>query len=399
MSIDVKRILESLEPAVREQFEEMVRVRRQLHRHPELGLKEFRTADFVAERLGELGCEVHRMAGTGVVGLLRGGSPGKTLLLRADIDALPLQETNPADYCSQVPGVMHACGHDAHTSTALAVAGILSAERGQLHGNVKFMFQPAEEGPGGAERMLEEGLLEEPKVDAAFALHVWNDLPVGTVSVRPGPVMAAADEILITILGKGGHGAAPHEAVDPIVVAAHVVTALQTVPSRQVDPIHPVVVSICSVHAGQAFNIIPPDAELIGTVRSFDPSIREKLPGLIEKTVQGVTAAFGARYRFHYRHGYPPTVNDPGMADLVRGCARGAACVQHVVDGEVSMGGEDMAYVLRRVPGCYFMVGSGNPDRGIDSPHHSPTFDVDEHCMAIGAEVFCRIVRQFLAPG
>lgn len=389
-------ILQSLSPAVREQFEEIVRMRRDLHRNPELGFQEQRTSGLIAERLERLGLEVTRAAGTGVIGLLRGGRPGKTLLIRADIDALPLQERGTADYCSQVPNVMHACGHDAHISAALATARVLAGERERLSGNVKFMFQPAEEGPGGAEPMIAAGVLDEPRVDAAVALHVWNDLPVGTVAVRPGPVMAAADELSITVLGKGGHGAAPHNTIDPVVVAAHLITALQTVASRQIDPLSSVVVSICSIHAGKAFNIIPPECELLGTVRSFDPAIRAGLPLRIERIVQGVTGAFDASYRMNYRHGYPPTVNDREMTAFVRACASALPCVEQVIEGEVSMGGEDMAYVLQKVPGCYFMLGSSNPARGIDSPHHSPTFDVDEHCIPIGVEIFCAVARQYL---
>lgn len=393
---EASEMLQNLSPAVREQFDEMIRTRRDLHRNPELGFQEQRTSGFIAERLEKLGLEVTRAAGTGVVGLLRGGRPGKTLLIRADIDALPLQERGTADYCSQVPNVMHACGHDAHIAAALAAAKVLAGERERLAGNVKFMFQPAEEGPGGAEPMIEAGVLDDPKVDAAVALHVWNDLPVGTLAVRPGPVMAAADELRITVLGKGGHGASPHETVDPIVVAAHLVTALQTIASRQIDPLSSVVVSICSIHAGKAFNIIPPECELLGTVRSFDPAIRAALPRRIERIVEGVTGAFEATYRMTYRHGYPPTVNDREMTAFVRECANAVPSVRHVVEGEVSMGGEDMAYVLQKVPGCYFMVGSSNAARGIDSPHHSPTFDVDEQCIPIGAEVFCEIARRYL---
>lgn len=385
-----------LSPAVAAQVKDIVAVRRDIHRNPELGFQEERTSRLVESRLREIGLEVERVAGTGVVGLLRGGKTGKTLLVRADMDALPLEEQNKTEYRSQVPNTMHACGHDGHVAAALAAARVLFDERASLAGNVKFMFQPAEEGPGGAVPMIKAGLLKSPKVDAAIALHVWNDLPVGTIGVRSGPIMAAADELQITVCGTGGHGAAPHQAVDPIVVAAHVVTALQSIVSRQVDPVHSVVVTIASIHAGKAFNIIPPQVELLGTVRSFDKEIRAELPGRIERIVRGVTSAFGATYRMQYKHGYPPTVNDRRMSEFVRGCASELACVREVVEADVSLGGEDMAYVLDQVPGCYFFLGSANASRGFTSPHHSPTFDIDEACLPIGTELFCQVARRFL---
>ncbi|MBI3890792.1 MAG: amidohydrolase [Candidatus Wallbacteria bacterium] len=387
---------QGLSPAVRALVDDIVAVRRDIHRNPELGFQEKRTSQVVEERLRKIGLDVERVAGTGVVGLIRGGKPGKTLLVRADMDALPLQEQNKTAYCSQVANTMHACGHDGHVSAALAAARVLFDERAKLKGNVKFMFQPAEEGPGGAMPMIKAGLLKGPKVDAAVALHVWNDLPVGTIGVRPGPIMAAADEIRITICGKGGHGAAPHQAIDPVVVAAHVITALQTIVSRQVDPVHSVVVTIASVHAGKAFNIIPPEVELLGTVRSFDKGVRAELPERIERLVRGVTSAFGAGYRMRYKHGYPPTVNDKRMSEFVKGCASQLPCVREVVEADVSLGGEDMAYVLEKVPGCYFFLGSSNESKGITSPHHSPTFDIDEACLPIGTEVFCEVARRFL---
>lgn len=387
----------TLSPAMRAQVGEIVATRRDIHRHPELGFQEKRTSEIVAKRLHALGLEVQRVAGTGVVGLLRGGKPGKTLLVRADMDALPLQEVNKADYCSQVPVTMHACGHDGHIAAALAAARVLASERATLKGNVKFMFQPAEEGPGGAQPMIQAGLLRKPAVDAAIALHVWNDLPVGTIAVRSGPVMAAADEIKVQVIGKGGHGAAPHQAVDPIVIAAHVITALQSIASRQIDPVHSVVVTIASIHAGRAFNIIPPEVELLGTVRSFDAGVRAQLPQKIERILAGVTAAFGATYRLQYKLGYPPTVNDKKMASFVGECASTLPCVREVIEGDVSLGGEDMAYVLEKVPGCYFFLGSSNAEKGLDSPHHSPTFDFDEACLPIGAEIFCEVARRFLA--
>ncbi len=388
--------LEDVQPRVRDLLDEIVQTRRDIHRHPELGFKEKRTAELISARLASLGIPVKRLAGTGVVGLIQGGKPGKTILIRADMDALPLQEENETDYRSEVPSVMHACGHDAHVATALATARLLNDEKENLRGNVKFMFQPAEEKPGGAKPMIREGVLKSPDVDAAIGLHVWNSLPVGKVAIRPGPIMAAADEVTIKVIGKGGHGAAAYQAIDPVVIAAHLVTALQSVASREVDPLQSVVLSICSIHAGHAFNIIPPSVDLRGTVRSFDSALRQELPGRIERIVKGVTSAFGATYEFDYRMGYPPTVNDVEISALVDHCAEELVSVREVIRSEISMGGEDMSYILNEVPGCFFFLGTQNAEKGFDFPHHSPRFDIDESALPIGAEIFQAVVHRYL---
>lgn len=397
MSGNGSAIREKLSPRVGEMCADLVATRRAIHRHPERGFQEHRTAERIAKHLEVTGLAVTTgVAQTGVVGLLEGGRPGKTLLVRADMDALPLTEANDVEYRSEIDGVMHACGHDAHVSIALAAARVLAAERDDLKGNIKFVFQPAEEGPGGALPMIEEGVLEGPTVDAAVGLHVWNDLPTGVIGVRKGPLLAAADRLEIFIEGRGGHGAAPHHTVDLVVVASHVIQALQTVVSRQIDPLHPVVVSICSMHGGRAFNIIPGEVNLLGTVRSFDPKVREEMPARIERLVLGVARAFGAEARIDYQFGYPSTVNDDEMSELVGQCSDRVPAVVDVVEPDRTLGGEDMAYFQKKVPGCFFFLGTRNEERGLDSPHHSPTFDIDEEALPVGVEVFCEVARSYL---
>lgn len=275
-------------------------------------------------------------------------------------------------------------------------AKILARRRASLAGSVKFMFQPAEEGPGGARPMIGAGLLEKPRVDAAFALHMWNDLRVGQIGVRRGPVFASADEWRITIRGRGGHGAAPHQTVDPVVVASHVVLALQTIVSRKVDPVKSAVVTVGKIQAGNRFNIIPDDAVLVGTVRALEEKVRLLAKREVGRIAAGVAASLGARAEVEYEDGYPPTVNDPAMTDLVRAAAREVVGARGAVEQNVSLGAEDMSYVLREVPGCYFMLGSSNPARGLDHPHHSARFDFDERALAIGVETWLRIARRYL---
>lgn len=380
----------SLEPG-------MVETRREIHRHPEPGFEEHRTAELVAGRLRALGLEVRTgLAKTGVLGVLRGAKPGKTLLVRADMDALPLTEETGRAFASQRAGFMHACGHDAHVSIALGAAEALVARRGELAGNVVFCFQPAEEGPGGALPMIEQGALRSPSVDACVGLHVWNDLPVGQIGVRPGPLMASVDEVEITLSGGGGHGAAPHQTRDLVVAAAHIVTALQTVKSRRIDPQDPVVVTIAAIHGGHAFNIIPDRVTLRGTIRTFDAKVRDRVEEEVRALVTGVGAAFGAKVDVRYRRGYPTTVNDKAWSQLVSEAAAEVVGEGAVVEPRRTMGGEDMSYFLERVPGCFFFLGTRNPDKGLEAPHHSPRFDVDEDALAIGAQTFLRVIERYL---
>lgn len=388
----------SLEPEVLALAEELSAVRRDLHRHPELGFEEVRTSRLVAARLRALGLEVTEgVAKTGVVGLLRGARPGRTLLLRADMDGLPLQEATGAPYASTIPGRMHACGHDGHVAMLLGAARVLARRRERLGGAVKFVFQPAEEGPGGAKPMIEAGVMEGPRVEAAFGLHLSNDLPVGRLGIRSGPVLAAADRFELTIRGQGGHGALPHQTVDAIVVGAHVVTALQEVVSREVAPTHPAVVSVGTIQGGSNYNIIAAELRLTGTLRAFDPKVRDELPRRVERIVRGVTEAFRAGCEFAYLPGYPPTVNDEGMSRFAAEVASEVVGAEGVMAQEPIMGAEDMSYFLAAAPGCFVFLGSADPDRGLHRPHHSPLFDFDESALPLGVQLLVRTAERYCA--
>lgn len=378
----------------------LIRTRRDLHRHPELGFREHRTAGIVAERLRAAGYEVRAgIAGTGVVGTLAGRGGGPTLLLRADMDALPVQEECGHDFVSTVDGVMHACGHDAHVAVGLAVAERLARGRDGWGGTVRYLFQPAEEGLGGAAAMIEAGVLDG--VDAALGLHVWMGLPSGEVGVVSGPLMAGAVEFDLTVRGRGGHGAIPHETVDPVLAASQCVVALQSVVARTVSPLEPAVVTVASFHAGSAHNVIPEAAELRGTLRAFDPALLEALPGTVERVVAGVCSAMGAEHEWRYRVECVPTVNDPALAEAVR-----SAAVEVVGDARVhadpsvrTMAAEDFGDLLARVPGCYFFVGCGNPEKGMVHPHHSPRFDLCEDSLPVAVEVLERAALRVLRGG
>ncbi len=386
-----------ISPDVRANFGELVAVRRAIHRHPEPGFQETRTAALIRARLKSYGVEHRPLCGTGTVGLVRGARPGPTMLIRADMDGLPVLEANKVPYASRNRGAMHACGHDGHVAMALLAAKILQQRRASLRGNVKFMFQPAEEGPGGAKPMIDGGLLRNPSVDAAFAIHVWNDLPTGKVGVTPGPVFASADEFRMTVIGKGGHGAAPHQTVDPVVAAAQIVTACQTIVSRKVPPVKTAVVTFGQVHGGTRHNIIPDQVELSGTLRAFEDAVRRQLARELPRIARGVAASLGAGLDFEYRKGYPPTVNEARMTGLAREVAGEALGPAAPVEGVVTMGAEDMSYVLEKVPGCYLLLGSMNRARGLVHPHHSARFDFDERALACGVEVWLRLASRYLS--
>jgi amidohydrolase len=375
--------------------------RRDFHEHPELANQEVRTAGIVAERLRALGVEDVRtgIASTGVTGLIRGTKPGagRTVLLRADMDALPILEENDVPYRSQTPGVMHACGHDAHTAMLLGVARLLSERRDEFPGTVKLLFQPAEESPpGGAKPMIEAGVLENPKVGAAFGIHVAQELPVGEIRLRPGPAMAAADRFHMVIHGKGGHGARPHDSIDPIVIGAQIVTALQTLVARAVDPTEEAVVTVGTFKAGEAFNVIPDTAELGGTVRTFNAKNRDMLEERIGSLARGIGAAMGGEVDFAYVRGYPATVNDPEMTELVREEAAKVVGEENVKDAPLLMGAEDFSYFLEAVPGAFWFVGSNNPERGLVWGHHHPRFDIDEGVLPIGMESMVNVALRYL---
>jgi len=386
--------------------DELIRIRRDLHMHPELGFEEFRTADIIDARLTELGLQTRRLAKTGVVAVLEGsagatggteggptgGTAGPTLMLRADIDALPVQEENDVPYKSLNDGIMHACGHDAHAAMLLGTAKLLR-RRGLSRGRVKLLFQPAEEGPGGAKAMIDEGVMKDPHVDYAIGCHVWPDIPEGTIGVRPGPLMAAMDRFDLKIIGKGGHGAMPHQCVDALEVGCQVVNALQRVVSRQINPISPAVVTVGSFHAGDAFNVIPGKAEMCGTARTFDRAVWERLPQQMERIVRGVCESMGASYELDYAHGYPPLINDGDVARVVRKCAESAVGKERVVEPEPTMGGEDMALFLEKAKGCFFFLGIG---REGCAPLHNAGFDFNEKALSSGVETYCRVARELL---
>lgn len=363
--------------------------RRFLHEHPELGFQEVETSKFVAERLQAIGVEDLQtgIAKTGVTGLIRGKKPGdKVLMIRADMDALPIHEENDVEYRSQNDGVMHACGHDAHTAMLLAVTRLLMDRRDEFGGTVKVLFQPAEEGPGGAKPMIEAGVLENPKVDAALGMHMAQAQPLGIIGLRNGPAMAASDRFEFTIKGVGGHGARPQATVDPIVIGSQIVVAIQMLVSRETDPTVPAVVSFGAFQAGNAFNVIPDTAVLRGTVRSFQQEERERLAERIEAVVRGVAGTMRAEVEFAYHFGYPPTVNDAGMNEIVRAAAREVVGPEMVVEEDLHMGAEDMSYFLEAVPGSFFYVGSKNEDKGLVWSHHHPRFDIDEESLGNGIQ-------------
>ncbi|HEY6410348.1 MAG TPA: amidohydrolase [Ktedonobacteraceae bacterium] len=391
---------DQLKSDIDELVPDMVALRRDLHEHPELAFEEVRTSGIVAQRLRSLGLEVQTgVAKTGVVALLRGGASNagaKTLAIRADMDALPIHELNEIDYRSTVDGKMHACGHDGHTSIALAVADILSKRRAELSGNVKFIFQPAEETIGGAEPMVKEGAMQG--VDGIIGLHLISDIPMGRVGVRSGTVFASADKFILTVQGKGGHAAMPETAIDPIVVAAYIITALQTLISRETSPFNPAVITIGKVEAGTAFNIIPETAELHGTMRAFNKEHREKLLRRIGEIATGVASAMGASCDVRAFDGCPPCTNDVAMTGVVQQAAVAAVGAENVDNSEEVMttGSDDMAVFLKTVPGCYFLVGAKNEAKGAKYSHHHPHFNVDEDAMPIGVEILTRAALEYL---
>lgn len=385
--------------------DQLVAWRRHFHENPEVGTETPETAAYVAGILTDLAFEVRTgVGGHGVVGVLRGGTAGAagagvTFAIRSDMDALNISEDTGLPFASNRPGKMHACGHDAHMAMALGAATVLSRIRESLPGNVKFIFQPAEEGPGGAKAMLEDGALEEPKVDAIVGLHIgclW-DVPSGSVGVMPGPMMAAMDRFEIVVKGKGGHAAMPHQAVDSVVVGSHVVTALQTVVSRKVSPLAPAVVTVGRFQAGTAHNIIAATAALEGTARCLNEDLRGKMPGYIEQVAKGVCQGLGADCDVTYYLGYPVVVNDPEFTAFFEGVAREVLGEDRVTRlSEPTMGGEDMAFYLQKVPGTFFFLGS-TPSSGQIFPHHNPRFDIDEATLPVGATLLAETAKRWLA--
>jgi len=365
--------------------DDLILTRRRLHAAPELSMVEHATAAFVAEQLGALGLDEIRtgIGITGVLGTLRGGKPGPVTLLRADMDALPIEELNEVPYRSARPGVMHACGHDGHVAILLAVARTLAARRAEVPGTLVFCFQPGEEGHAGAKKMIDDGALEHPHVERTFALHLYSGLDVGKIGVRDGAFFASADEFELTIRGQGGHGAMPQLAVDPIAAGAYLVTLLQTIVSREVAPKDPAVVTVGQFSAGTTFNVIPDQATMKGTVRAFDAEVRASMPQRIERILAGLAQSLRFEYDFNYRWLYPPTVNDRTINDLVRAAGRRELGAQNVVEHDIVMWAEDMAFMQELRPGAYFIVGA----RGGEAtafPHHNARFDIDERALDVG---------------
>jgi amidohydrolase len=378
-------------------FDWLVEIRRDIHTHPEIGLQEVRTSAKVAHELRRLGLEVKTGIGmTGVTGLLKGGSSGRTIAIRADMDALPIEEQTGLPFASQNKGVMHACGHDGHVAMALGTARVLSGMREHLRGTVKFIMQPAEENYGGARDLVEEGVLENPEVDAIIALHIEVDESVGKLLIKSGPIGAAADVFMVSINGKGGHGSEPQACVDPIHVAAHVITAMQTMIPRSLDARDPVVVSVCSIQGGSAFNVIPDCVHFGGTVRTLSRERRAAMPKKLEDIVRGITSTFGATFDFSYIHGAPITANEPGMTDIMRGVAAELWGPGSVVEmDKPHMGSEDYSYYLEKTPGAMGLLGA-RKDREIEYPSHHPRYDFDERCMPFGVELLASTAVKFL---
>lgn len=379
---------------IREYKEPIVKIRRDLHRIPEPAYTEEKTSRYVAEYLKREGLEVQgRIARFGVVGLMKLPGPGKTLMIRSDMDALPIAEETGLPFASVHEGAMHACGHDGHMAMVLGAATILNRMKDKLKGNIKFLFQPAEEGPGGAKPMIEAGVMENPHVDYSIGCHLWSAIPEGTIGVKAGPLMAAMDRFDIKIKGKGGHGAMPHLSIDALEVGTQVVNALQRIASRQMNPLLPTVVTVGSFHAGTTFNVIPGEAVMCGTTRTFDRETWNSWPSRIEKIVRGVCESMGAEYELTYTQGYPPTLNDKLMAEIVRRCAVEVVGKERVIEPEPTMGGEDMAFFFEKSKGCFFFLGVG---REGCAPIHNPKFDFNEDVLLTGIETYCRVAFELL---
>ncbi|MBT8373232.1 MAG: amidohydrolase [Deltaproteobacteria bacterium] len=372
----------------------IINTRRDLHKIPEIGYTEEKTSVYVADHLSRLGLDVQTgMAQFGVVGLLATDKPGPTLMIRADMDALPLKEETGLAFASTHEGVMHACGHDAHMAMALGAATVLARIKKDLKGTIKFVFQPAEEGPGGAKPMIDAGVMENPKVDYAIGCHLWPEIAEGTIGVRTGPFLAAMDRFDLKIIGQGGHGAMPHLCIDALEVGTQVVNALQRISSRHLNPLEPAVVTVGSFHAGTAFNIIPGEAEMSGTTRTFNLDIWDTWEQRLEKVIGGVCESMNADFELKFAKGYPPTINDESISEVVRRCAANVVGRERVVRPDQSMGGEDMSYFLQKSKGCFFALGVGR--EGYASVHN-PKFNFNEEVLPLGVETHCRAALELL---
>ncbi len=378
-------------------FDYTQKLRRDFHQNPELGFKEIRTSGIVIKELSALNLKMRtEVAETGVVATIDGAKPGPVVMLRFDMDALPIEEESNAEYRSQVPGVMHACGHDGHTAIGLTAARLLHERRLDFNGTIKLVFQPAEEGLGGAIRMIEDGALEDPKPDFTFGLHLENESPVGWFGLTPGPIMAAGEIIKINVFGKGGHGAEPQVTFDPVVASAQIVMSTQSIVARSISPLKSGVVSITMVHGGDAFNIIPGKVELQGTIRTFEPEVRQKIVERLDEIVRSSALAHNCTAILEVTPLTPAVVNQPEAMARIKDVAE-KLFPDAPIDGNYkSMGSEDMAYFMRQVPGCFLMIGSANPEKGLDGAHHHPAFDFDEHAMSNGAGLIAAAALDYL---
>ena len=378
-------------------LQHMINLRETIHMYPEDGFSEFTTSKIIIEELEKLGIKVQKnVAKTGVVGLIEGKYPGKTVLLRADMDALKIQEQADVEYKSKIDGMMHACGHDGHVAGLLGAAMILNELKDNLHGNVKLVFQPAEERDGGALPMIEEGVLENPKVDAAFAAHLWGYLNEGEVHLKEGPMMASPDIFNIKVIGKGGHGAVPQESIDPIVITCQIVNALQTIVSRKINPLDPVVITCGRIQGGDCHNVIPNEVELEGTIRTFNEETRNWVPKVMEDLIRGITTSQGAAYEFKYEPKYPALINDKYMTSFAKESLKKVVGEENVFDlKEPNMGGEDFAYFAQKVPSAFIFVGIAN-NKSEPVIHHNPYFKWDSKNVGILAQSLSQIAIDYL---
>ncbi len=385
----------NLHPRVKKIKDEIIENRRYFHKFPELSFQEFNTSKTIVDKLTDMGIDVESgIAKTGVSGLITGSKPGKTIALRADMDALPLQETSDVPYKSVNDGVMHACGHDGHIAMLLGAARVINQLKGNIEGKVKLIFQPAEEGPAGAKYMIDEGILNG--VDEIYGIHLWNYQTIGTIGVKEGPIMAAADMFEIEVCGSGGHGAAPHGTIDAIVVASHLVNSLQTIVSRNTNPIESTVITIGMINGGYNFNIIADRVTLKGTTRAYTKENRSLIKQRMNEMVAGTEKLFNAKIKLKYKDGYPPTINNPRCSNVVLNASK-KIIEDENFDPYLSMGGEDFSYYLEKIPGCFFFVGSSPEDRNpLETPHHCSHFDFDEKALLVGTSAFVQIIEDLL---
>lgn len=389
--------MEELLKEAQDSFEYSQQLRREIHQCPELGFQEVHTGGVISRELSKLDLEVTRgVAKTGVVALMEGEQPGPVVLLRFDMDALPIQEESQAEYASQNPGVMHACGHDGHVAVGLTVAHLLNQHRKELKGSVKFVFQPAEEGLGGALAMLEAGVLSNPQADYSLAFHLWNERPVGWVAVVPGPMMAGSDKFSVQIVGRGGHGALPNQSIDPVVTAAAIISALQTVVARNVSPLQAAVISVTQVKAGETFNVIPSSACICGTIRTFEPEVRQQVRERFTQIVQSIAAAFGCQAEVEIELNTPAVINNENTTQVVLNSLQANLPEARVEQNYRTMVSDDMAFFMQNVPGTYFLVGSANADKQLNYGHHHPKFDIDESALPVAATILTAATLKLL---